>query len=101
MWPCGQRGFWIVGPLAVGDILEFGTTASDHNGRPVPGATHQWYGWLHRVTPRALVINGPYGFPDLAEHDAHVVIDEILLEQLAPPPLPLADVATSDLYGDS
>ncbi len=97
MWPCGQRGFWIVGPLAVGDIIEFGITASDQHGQPVAGATDQWYGWLRRVTPLALVVVGPYRFPDLAARDAHAVIDEILLDQLAAPPLPFTDAEMIDL----
>ncbi len=79
-WQPAPRGWWLPGPLAIGDIIEFGTTWPAR--RP---PVHRWYGWLDHATPYALIVVGPYPHPGDAHDDARPVIDALRLDQLPPP----------------
>jgi hypothetical protein len=82
IWQPGERGWRLPTTLALGDVIEFGTTAHDQYGRPIPVHTHRWYGWLHYATDYAVVITGPYRHPRHAYEDARALIDLIRLDQL-------------------
>jgi hypothetical protein len=45
----------------------------------------RWFGWLDNTTSRALIVHGPYHHPSDAAAAARPLIDEIRLDQLAPP----------------
>jgi hypothetical protein len=83
-WQVGERGWVIPASLAVGDVIEFGITWADHS-RGIGGPTVRWFGWLDNTTSRALIIHGPYPHPSDAAAAAQALIDEIRLDQLAPP----------------
>lgn len=91
MWPDGPRGHLVVAPLTLGDVVEFGVTAPDATGASDAAVTSQWYGYLHHSTRRALVIHGPFRNPADATRAARSLVDEVLLEQLAPPAEPVDD----------
>jgi hypothetical protein len=83
-WQVAERGWVIPQSLAVGDVIEFGITWADHP-RGIDGPTVRWFGWLDNTTTRALIIHGPYHHPTNAAAAARPLIDEIRLDQLAPP----------------
>jgi hypothetical protein len=89
-WQAGERGWVIPASLAVGDVIEFGLTWADHP-RGIDGPTVRWFGWLDNTTSRALIIHGPYPHPSDAAAAARPLIDEIRLDQLAPPDIQRVD----------
>jgi hypothetical protein len=83
-WQVGERGWVIPASLAVGDVIEFGITWADC-ARGIDGPTVRWFGWLDNITSRAVIIHGPYPHPADAADAARPLVDEIRLDQLAPP----------------
>jgi hypothetical protein len=83
-WRRAERGWVMPATLAVGDVIEFGITWADHT-RGIDGPTVRWFGWLDNTTSRALIIHGPYPHPAEAASAARPLVDEIRLDQLAPP----------------
>ncbi len=81
-WRTGERGWTIPGTTSIGDVVEFGAGAVD-----VSGATRfdRWWGWIKRVSHRAIVVVGPFDHPLHAEHDARSTVDELRLSQLDAP----------------
>jgi hypothetical protein len=81
-WRTGERGWSIPQTTAIGDVVEFGVGAVEPSG-----ATRfdRWWGWIQRVSYRALVVAGPFEHPVCAEHDARATVDEIRLNQLDAP----------------
>lgn len=90
-WPPGERGWKIPITVTLGDIVEFGVGWVTVDGRR--GCT-RWWGWIERISSRALVIIGPYDHPARAEADARSTIDEIRLSQLAEPDIVEATSST-------
>jgi len=81
-WDQAPRGWWLPAILAVGDVIEFGSS------HPIDARSQhvtRWFGWLERATTQALIVVGPYGHADHAHRDARSSIDEVRLRQLAPP----------------
>lgn len=83
-WPAGERGWVIPATTSIGDIVEFGVGAID-----AVGATRfdRWWGWIRRVSLRAIVVVGPFPHPVCAEQDAQSTVDELRLSQLDAPDL--------------
>jgi hypothetical protein len=81
-WRAGERGWAIPATTSIGDVVEFGVGAVEPNGAP---RFDRWWGWIRRITPRALVVAGPFDHPVWAGHDATATVDELRLSQLDAP----------------
>ncbi len=86
-WAQGERGWILPDTLAVGDVIEFGLAWFDASGQCV--CVHRWFGWMPYATHYALVVTGPFEDPRLAFAEARSAIDEIRLEQLVGPAVPV------------
>jgi hypothetical protein len=94
-WAPGERGWTIPDTTALGDVVEFGVGALDASG-----ATRfdRWWGWINRVTRRAVVIVGPFDHPSKAEDAARATVDDLRLDQLDEPDI--VDTAAAVLGPD-
>ena len=81
-WHPGERGWIIPATTSVGDVVEFGAGAVDAQGR---SRFDRWWGWIRRVSHRAIVMVGPFEHPLLAHEDACAIVDELRLSQLDAP----------------
>ncbi|MGE0308496.1 MAG: hypothetical protein AB7Q27_22375 [Acidimicrobiia bacterium] len=81
-WRPGERGWVVPATTSIGDVVEFGVGAIDRTGRP---RFDRWWGWVSRVSHRALVVIGPFEHPVCAGRDARPTVDELRLSQLDAP----------------
>lgn len=81
-WRPGERGWELPATTSIGDIVEFGAGVVTADGR-----THvdRWWGWIRRISHRALVVVGPFEHPLFADEDARATVDELRLSQLDAP----------------
>ena len=90
-WQPGERGWLLPATTAIGDVIEFGSGTIDSSG---VSRFDRWWGWIKRISPRALVVIGQFDHPMHAEHDAQTTIDEVRLSQLDAPDIVDAVAAT-------
>jgi hypothetical protein len=81
-WQPGERGWRFPAPLALGDVIEFGSIGLDPTGTTYPETDQRWHGWLANVTEHAAIVIGPYPSAWHAVTAAQPFIDEVRCAQL-------------------
>lgn len=94
-WAPAERGWVLPATTSIGDVVEFGAGAVDPYGNT---RFDRWWGWIRRVSYRALIVIGPFEHPLFAEHDARATVDELRLSQLDAPDI--VDAVTAALGTD-
>lgn len=94
-WTQVTRGWAIPATTTLGDVIEFGVGALDAAGDT---RFDRWWGWISRLTQRALVVVGPFAHPSDAESDARAAVDVVRIGQLDAPDV--ADAVAALLGSD-